>query len=114
MGGISPVIGQPDAERNLPRPALRYLQAGPRSDLEKWLDAWFAPKSFETTELDERLGVLIAKRFTPTGGDFGFASLVYALLILSPAMLQRYKRLRLYRATRHMAARQACGAERCS
>ena len=38
--------------------------------------------------------------------DFGFAILVYILLILSPAMLQRYNRLRVYAAIRRLAARQ--------
>jgi len=38
--------------------------------------------------------------------DFGFAILVYLLLILSPAMLQRYNRLRVYAAIRRLGARQ--------
>jgi hypothetical protein len=37
--------------------------------------------------------------------DFGFAMLVYIVLILSPAMLQRYNRLRLYKVIRRLAAR---------
>lgn len=36
--------------------------------------------------------------------DFGFAILVYILLILSPAMLQRYNRLRLYPVIQRLAA----------
>lgn len=39
--------------------------------------------------------------------DFGFAILVYIVLILSPAMLQRYNRLRLYEVIRRLAARNA-------
>ena len=39
--------------------------------------------------------------------DFGFAMAVYLSLILSPAMLQRYNRLRVYAAIRRLAARQA-------
>ena len=143
---------------------MRYLDAGSRSHLERLQDVWFAPKRFESTTLYERLGVLLVKRFAPTGGDivnrrygvtianihgtldtlikfermtrrleaihvivflgfltfslrravarqttfldFGFATLVYILLILSPAMLQRYNRLRVYAAIRHLAARQ--------
>ncbi len=41
----------------------------------------------------------LAKRKT-TFLDFLFAVLVYVLLILSPAALQRYNRLRIYRAIR--------------
>jgi len=38
--------------------------------------------------------------------DLGFAIAVYILLILSPAMLQRYNRLRVYVAIRRLVARQ--------
>jgi Glycosyl-4,4'-diaponeurosporenoate acyltransferase len=38
--------------------------------------------------------------------DFGFAVVVYVVLILSPAMLQRYNRLRVYPVIRRMAASQ--------
>jgi hypothetical protein len=38
--------------------------------------------------------------------DFGFAVVVYVLLILSPAMLQRYNRLRVYSAISRMRRRQ--------
>ncbi len=38
---------------------------------------------------------------------FGFALLVYIPLILSPAMLQRYNRLRVCAAIRRLSARQA-------
>lgn len=38
--------------------------------------------------------------------NFGFAIFVYLLLILSPTLLQRYNRLRVYAAIRHMAAQQ--------
>ncbi len=37
--------------------------------------------------------------------DFGFAIVVYLSLILSPAMLQRYNRLRVYAAIHRMAAK---------
>lgn len=37
--------------------------------------------------------------------DFGFAILVYILLILSPALLQRYNRLRVHAAIRRMTGR---------
>ena len=157
-------IGQSDSDGNLPKSAMRYLDAGSRSHLERLLDLWFAPKRFESTALYERLGVLLVKQFAPTGGDFvnrrygvtiadirgtldslikfermtrrleaihvivflgfltfsfrraivrqttfldfGFAILVYILLILSPAMLQRYNRLRVYASIRHFAVRQ--------
>jgi len=131
---------------------------------QRVLDAWFAPKRFESTTLYERMGVLIIKQYAPTGGDFfirrygvriadirgsldslmklerltrrleaiheiaflgfqtwsvwraatrrttlptlGFATTVYVLLILSPAMLQRYNRLRVNAVIRHQLARQ--------
>ncbi len=38
--------------------------------------------------------------------DFGFAIVVYIVLILSPAMLQRYNRLRVYPVIRRLAASQ--------
>ena len=38
--------------------------------------------------------------------DFGFAVLVYIVLILSPAMLQRYNRLRVYPIIRRLVASQ--------
>ncbi len=140
----------------------RYLDASSRSVIERLQDLWFAPRPFESTKLYERLGVLLVKRYAPTGGDFvnrrygvsianlhrtpeslarfermtrrleaihvfvflgflmfsarraitrktswlnfGFAVMVYLALILSPAMLQRYNRLRLYAAIRRMAA----------
>jgi len=114
--------------------------------------------------LYERLGVLVVKRYVPTGGDlvrrrygvrivdirgnlnsltqferctrkleavhviaflgffawslwraivrqttlidFGFAILVYVILILSPAMLQRYNRVRVHAIIRRLTARQ--------
>ena len=151
-------------QKPLPRSATRYLDASSRSSLERLLDLWFAPKPFESAALYERLGVLLVKRYAPTGGDFvnrrygvtiadihrtldslikfermtrrleaihvvvflgfltwslwraitrrttlldfGFAVLVYILLILSPAMLQRYNRLRVYAAIRRLAARR--------
>ncbi len=128
------------------------------------MELWFAPKSFETPELYERLGIRILKQYVPTGGDFFiqkygirivqvqgnldamihfetltriheaihvfvfvgflafsawrrinrkttfldflFAILVYVLLILSPAALQRYNRLRIYRAIRILSQKK--------
>ncbi len=143
--------------------AERYIAPAARSFWERLLDAWFAPKPFETTRMYERMGVLLVKRYAPTGGDyfirrygihivdvratldslihferytrrleaiheivflgfvawstwrmvvhqttilgFAFVILVYVLLILSPAFLQRYNRLRLYRVIRLLALR---------
>lgn len=137
-----------------PQSALRYIDGSARSWLGRLQDLWFAPKRCESTAGYERLGVLLVKRFVPTGGDFvarrygvriadirrgvdsliryerltrrleavhelvflgfvgwslwrahkgqttlwglGFALAVYLVLILSPAMLQRYNRLRVY------------------
>ncbi len=137
------------------------IRSGPL--LGRVLDAWFAPKSFESTALYESLGVLLIKRYVPTGGDFvrrryririfdirgnpeslmrferntreleaihvaaflgflawsvwraishriplvdlGVAILAYTVLILSPAMLQRYHRLRVYAVIQRMLAR---------
>jgi hypothetical protein len=38
--------------------------------------------------------------------DFGVAILIYTMLILSPAMLQRYNRLRVHAAIRRLRTRQ--------
>ncbi len=147
--------------KQLPQSTLRYLDGSPRSFLERLQELWFAPKRFESTALYERLGVLLIKKYAPTGGDFfirrygirivdvrgnldslihferytrrleaiheivflgflgwslwraivhqttlldfGFATVVYILLILSPAMLQRYNRLRVYPVIRRLA-----------
>ncbi len=55
--------------------------------------------------------VLISLRRWQAGstsfGGFIFALLVYVLLILSPVGLQRYNRIRLYRAIRLLAKREA-------
>ena len=143
----------------------RYTDPESRTFWQRLQDAWFAPKRFESTELYERLGVLVVKRYAPTGGDYfirrygihivdvrrtldslmhferytrrleaihetvflgfvvwsiwravvhrttlfdlGFAIVVYVVLILSPAMLQRYNRLRLYPAIERLAASRA-------
>ena len=145
-------------------PASRAMR---RSEplFKRLLDSWFAPKRFETTTLYESLGVLVVKRYVPTGGDFvrrrygvhivdirgnleslvkferctrkleaihviaflgfltwslwraiihrttsvdfGVAILVYTILILSPAMLQRYNRLRVHAVIQRMTARQS-------
>ncbi len=153
-----------EEHKRLPPSAIRYIDASSRSSLERLQDSWFAPKRWESTTLYERLGVLLVKKYAPTGGDFfirrygirivdvrgsldslihferytrrleaiheiaflgflgfslwraivrqttlldfGFAIVVYLLLILSPAMLQRYNRLRIYPAIRRLAARQ--------
>lgn len=153
-----------EEHKRLPPSAIRYIDASSRSSLERLQDLWFAPKRWESTTLYEHLGVLLVKKYAPTGGDFfirrygirivdvrgsldslihferytrrleaiheiaflgflgfslwraivrqttlldfGFAIVVYLLLILSPAMLQRYNRLRIYPAIRRLAARQ--------
>src|SRR6266536_272985 len=153
-----------EEHRQFPKSAIRYIDAGSRSFLERLQDIWFAPKRFESTALYERLGVLLVKKYVPTGGDFfirrygirivdvrssldslihferytrrleaiheivflgfvgfslwraivhqttlvdfGFAIVVYIVLILSPAMLQRYNRLRVYPVIRRLAASQ--------
>jgi len=153
--------------KQLPQSALRYVGGSPRSFLERLQELWFAPKRFESTALYERLGVLLIKKYAPTGGDFfirrygirivdvrgtldslihferytrrleavheivflgflewslwraivhqttlldfGFAIVVYVLLILSPAMLQRYNRLRVYPAIRRLATQTKVG-----
>ncbi len=150
--------------KQFPQSAFRYVDGSRRSFWERLQDMWFAPKRFESTALYERLGVLLIKKYAPTGGDFfirrygirivdvrgtldslihferytrrleaiheiaflgfsgwslwraavhqttlldfGFAIVVYILLILSPAMLQRYNRLRLYPVIRRLAASQ--------
>src|SRR5512135_1264291 len=56
--------------KQLPRSALRYLDGSQRSFWERLQDLWFAPKRFESTALYERLGVLLVKKYAPTGGDF--------------------------------------------
>ncbi len=156
---------QMDSHAQLPRSATRYTHPAARSFWQKVLDLWFAPKAFESTRLYEHLGVLLVKRYAPTGGDYfirrygvhivdvrptldslthferytrrleaiheivflgfvawsiwraavhqttlpdlAFAIVVYVLLILSPAMLQRYNRLRLYPAIRRLAVAKA-------
>lgn len=45
--------------------------------------------------------------------DLGFAIVVYVILILSPAMLQRYNRLRLYPAIQRLAASRARSGPAC-
>ncbi len=146
----------------LPHKATHYLEGLPRSFFERILDAWFAPKRWESAGLYERLGVTFLTKYVPTGGDFFvrrfgmhvvnvrpdldsliqfeiatrlwetihvlfflgftgwslwrsatrqtswpgflFALAVYIVLILSPVMLQRYNRLRLYPLIRRAAA----------
>jgi hypothetical protein len=144
--------------------ARRYFDGPARSWWERVLDLWFAPKCFESMALYERLGVVLIKRYVPTGGDvvrrrygvriadirgslaslmrferltrrleaihelvflvflgwslwravmhqttlldLGVAIVVYLVLILSPAMLQRYNRLRVYPVIRRLVAAQ--------
>lgn len=153
-----------EEREQLPQPTLRYLDGPVRCWWDRALDGWFAPKRFESTALYERLGVLLIKRYVPTGGDvvrrrygiritdmrgsldslmrferltrrleaihelvflaflafslwravrhqttlldLGFALVVYLVLILSPAMLQRYNRLRVYPVIRRLVASQ--------
>ncbi len=157
---LTPVLEAADAE--LSRSASPYLQGNARTWWERALDAWFAPKRVESAALYERLGVLLIKRYVPTGGDFvirryglrivsirgnlgsllgfervtrrleaihelaflafagfslwrallhrttlfdfGLAMVIYLVLILSPAMLQRYNRLRVYPLIRRLTA----------
>jgi hypothetical protein len=154
-----------DAQERLPQSARAYVDPAARSFWRQLQDLWFAPKAFETTSLYEHLGILLVKRYAPTGGDYfirrygihivdvratldslihferytrrleaihevvflgflawsiwraavhrttlldlAFATTVYLLLILSPALLQRYNRLRLYPAIQRLAASQA-------
>jgi hypothetical protein len=157
-----------EESNQLPPSARRSLAIGAyggrRSTWERALDLWFAPKRFESTALYERIGVLLIKRYVPTGGDvvsrrygvriadirgsldslmrferltrrleaihelaflgfagwslwralthqstlldLGIAIVVYLVLILSPAMLQRYNRLRVYPVIRRMMVSQ--------
>jgi hypothetical protein len=141
--------------------AIDDIDGRPRPLRQRMLDAWFAPKDFESARLYERMGVLLLKQYVPTGGDLfarrygvhiadirpdldslvkferltrrleaiheivflgfvafslrraivrkigalhlGFEIAVYLLLILSPAILQRYNRLRIYPVIRRMA-----------
>lgn len=151
------------------RKSARNYQGVDSRPVVGWLlDLWFTPKSFESTELYERLGVLFVKQYAPTGGDLvnrrfgitiadirkspdtligferftrrleaiheiaflGFSAFslwrtltgkstqkdlavamaVYVALILSPTMLQRYNRLRVYPLIRRLEARQAPGS----
>ncbi len=154
-----------DTQARLPQSVGAYVDPTTRSTWRKLQDLWFAPKAFESTRLYEHLGILLVKRYAPTGGDYfirrygihivdvrgtldslihferytrsleavhelaflgflswsvwraavhqttlldlAFAAAVYVLLILSPALLQRYNRLRLYPAIQRLAASQA-------
>ncbi len=156
-----------EEHQQIPQSAMPYLNARSRSSLRRMQDLWFAPKRFESKARYERLGVLLVKKYAPTGGDFvnrrygvtiadirgtvdslvkfermtrrleaihvmaflglltwslwraltrrttvldfGFAVIVYVLLILSPAMLQRYNRLRVYGAIRRLARQELRG-----
>jgi hypothetical protein len=46
--------------------------------LQHLLDLWFSPKRFEGEALYKRLGVLLIKRYLPTGGDFSFSVTAFA------------------------------------
>ncbi len=150
--------------RQLPRSAMRYLGENAPTWWERALELWFAPKRWESPVLYERLGVLLIKRYVPTGGDIvrrrfgvriaeihgsldslirferltrrleaihelafvgfvgfslwrarmgqttlvdlGVALGVYLVLILSPVLLQRYHRLRIYPIVQRLAAAQ--------
>lgn len=134
--------------------------------------AWFDPKSFESPEAYERIGIRAVKKYLPTSGDFirrvvwkrfgdeawvkhgnvqslknqerftrvfegvhlaavgvfstatGFllaqgdikgavaATAINAIYNAYPIMLQRYNRLRLYRAINHMEEKQSLPQER--
>ncbi len=163
---MSSLFRAPEGElpEEVPAGARRYIAPATRSSRQRLEDLWFAPKAFETRSLYEHLGVLIVKRYAPTGGDYFirrygihivdvrstvqslvhferytrrleaihevvflgfvawsiwraaahqttlldllFAIVVYVLLILSPAWLQRYNRLRLYHAIQTMLSVQ--------
>ncbi len=48
----------------------RYPDQSRLSLGKRLLEFWFAPKSFESEALYERMGVRFLKRYVPTGGDF--------------------------------------------
>ncbi len=52
------------------RATTRYMDRSRLPYGQKLLEAWFAPKPFESEALYERLGVRFLKRYVPTGGDF--------------------------------------------
>jgi hypothetical protein len=59
-----------EEQRQFPPSAMPYLNASTHSSWERVQDLWSAPKRFESTALYERLGVLLVKKYAPTGGDF--------------------------------------------
>jgi len=149
--------------QHLPSP-VRSREATTRAWWNWALEQWFAPHRWESEALYERLGVLLIKKYVPTGGDFvirrfgiriadirgsldslsrferltrrlealhevaflaflgwslwralirqttlldlGVAIVVYTVLILSPAMLQRHNRLRVSWIIRRQLAMQ--------
>ena len=58
-------------------------------------DLWFAPKRCETTARYERLGVLIVKRYVPTGDDFVIRRYAVRIADMRSSLdsLIRYERL---------------------
>ncbi len=56
-----------DEHQRILQLALHFLDPSSRSLLERLEDIWFAPKRFESTALYERLGVLLVKKYAPTG-----------------------------------------------
>lgn len=51
------------------RKLTRYVDRAQLPWAEGLIEIWFAPKSFESEALYERLGVRLLKRYVPTGGD---------------------------------------------
>ncbi len=58
-----------EEHKQIPQSALHYLEARSRPARKRLQDLWFAPKPFESRALCERLGVLLVKKYAPTGGD---------------------------------------------
>jgi hypothetical protein len=61
------------------------------------LDFWFRPKTFESESLYRRMGVLVLKRYVPTGGDLVMERLrrrypQARLVTASPPSLRTYER----------------------
>ncbi len=89
----------------------RYIDPDARSSLERLLDIWFEPKRFESTALYERLGVLIVKRFAPTGGDlvnrrYGITIADIRGTLEALIKFERINRLRVYATIRRLARRR--------
>jgi Glycosyl-4,4'-diaponeurosporenoate acyltransferase len=96
--GVKPRDGEGGARphRRATGPAGQRQAAKQRGPWDL-LDAWFAPKQFETERLYVRLGALILKRYVPTGGDVVMRWLrrrnpERRLIGTSPESLRRFER----------------------